>query len=67
MHRQLLQWFIDRFVIILLATVCKCNQYLIRETDLHKFYNLFLNHIEVYMYLNNCMLKFNEININLKN
>ena len=51
-------------MIILLTTVYKCYQYLIRKTDLHKFDNLLLNPIEhcKYIYSNNCMLKFHEIN-----
>ena len=56
-------------MIILLTTVYQRYQYLISETDLDKFYNLFLipiGHCR-YIYLNNCMLLFqNIINVVLK-
>ena len=50
-------------MIILLTTVYQCYQYLIRETDLHKFDNLFLNPIEhcKYMYIE---LLYTEISLN---
>ena len=38
-------------MIILLTTVYQCYKYLIRETDLHKFYNLLLNLIELCKYI----------------
>ena len=46
-------------MIILLTTV---YQYLIRETDLHKFYNLFLNPIEhcKYIYIYMCVVEWSR-------
>ena len=47
-HYKLHHKVVSFTMIILLTTVYQCYQYLIiiRETDLHKFDNLFLNPIE---------------------
>jgi hypothetical protein len=52
-------------MIILLTTFYWCYQYLIRETDLHKIYNLFLNPIEhcKYIYIWIIVATFNNISV----